>query len=252
MTERGAMDLVRDRNHLGIGPSSLDWRNGGLDVDINERCVPLPYKLRGRVRVTPTRLHNEHYVLDADGQHCWQPLAAVARVEVTLAQPALRWQGTAYLDSNWGVAPLETGFRDWDWSRAHLGDGSCAILYNTRGRDGLQRSLALHLPADGPAQPLDSPPAAALPRTAVWRIARETRSAGGQAQVLRTLEDTPFYSRSLVRGTVAGESVDAMHESLNLDRFASPWVRILLPFRMPRRPMPRRPLPRQQGTSAGS
>ena len=76
---------------------------------------------------------------------------------------------------------------------------------------------------------------APLPGT-LWRVPRQTRSdAGAPADVLRTLEDTPFYNRSLIRASLGGQSVTAMHETLSLDRFASRWVQMLLPFRMPRR-----------------
>jgi carotenoid 1,2-hydratase len=52
---------------------------------------------------------------------------------------------------------------------------------------------------------------------------------------VRTLEDTPFYARSLLSvGNNAGVARLAMHESLDLERFRSPWVRRLLPFRMRR------------------
>jgi carotenoid 1,2-hydratase len=33
---------------------------------------------------------------------------------------------------------------------------------------------------------------------------------------------------------IEGERMKAIHESLSLDRFRSPWVRALLPFRMRR------------------
>ena len=52
---------------------------------------------------------------------------------------------------------------------------------------------------------------------------------------LRSLEDGPFYARSLIESTLLGERVHGVHESLSLDRFAAPWVQALLPFRMPRR-----------------
>ncbi len=52
---------------------------------------------------------------------------------------------------------------------------------------------------------------------------------------MRTLEDAPFYARSLVRPALLGERVAAVHESLSLDRFRTGWVQMLLPFRMPRR-----------------
>ena len=57
---------------------------------------------------------------------------------------------------------------------------------------------------------------------------------GHGATVLRTLEDAPFYARSVVKTHLLGRPVTAMHESLCLDRFSRQWVRVLLPFRMPR------------------
>jgi carotenoid 1,2-hydratase len=76
-----------------------------------------------------------------------------------------------------------------------------------------------------------------LPPTRIWRIPRATHADPGQpAIILRTLEDTPFYARSIISSRIRGEKVEAMHESLSLDRFRRPWVRALLPFRMPRVP----------------
>ena len=78
------------------------------------------------------------------------------------------------------------------------------------------------------------PPRAALPMTG-WRIARGTQAEGGRASVVRTLEDTPFYARSIIEAKLLGERVHAMHESLSLDRFRLGVVKAMLPFRMPRR-----------------
>ena len=52
--------------------------------------------------------------------------------------------------------------------------------------------------------------------------------------LLRTLEDTPFYARSMLSANAGSEEFLVMHESLDLERFRSRWVRTLLPFRMPR------------------
>jgi carotenoid 1,2-hydratase len=52
--------------------------------------------------------------------------------------------------------------------------------------------------------------------------------------VISTLEDAPFYARSLIGHRVDGEDAISMHESLDLDRFANPVVKAMLPFRMPR------------------
>ena len=53
--------------------------------------------------------------------------------------------------------------------------------------------------------------------------------------IVSTLEDTPFYARSLLRTTLLGEEVTAMHESLDIPRLVSLPVRLMLPWRMPRR-----------------
>ena len=51
----------------------------------------------------------------------------------------------------------------------------------------------------------------------------------------QTLEDAPFYARSVIATRLRGEDVTAVHESLSLDRFRAPWVQAMLPFRIPRR-----------------
>lgn len=57
---------------------------------------------------------------------------------------------------------------------------------------------------------------------------------GSSPRLLRTYEDTPFYARSLAAATFGGKPATVVHEALSLDRFASPWVQFLLPFRMRR------------------
>jgi carotenoid 1,2-hydratase len=77
------------------------------------------------------------------------------------------------------------------------------------------------------------PAPAALPHTRIWRINRATH--GDAARIAATLEDTPFYARSVVTSRLFGRDAMVMHESLDLERFSSRWVKMLLPFRMPRR-----------------
>ncbi|MEY2918945.1 MAG: hypothetical protein RL261_250, partial [Pseudomonadota bacterium] len=67
-----------------------------------------------------------------------------------------------------------------------------------------------------------------------WRIERRMRGSQDAIARIRTVEDTPFYARSMVMGG-GPESAQVVHESLSLDRFASRWVQTLLPFRMWRR-----------------
>jgi carotenoid 1,2-hydratase len=234
MTERGRSALARSADTLSIGPSGLHWDGTHLTVDLAETAVPLPRPVRGRIRVHPAALTAGPYRIDAAGRHRWWPIAPRARVELELGDPALRWSGDGYLDHNAGDAPLERDFVEWDWSRAAFGAGA-AVLYDTVRRDGTTGAMALAFDSAGAARALEPPPQVALPRTG-WRVRRLTRAdAGHRAAVAQTLEDTPFYARSLVTTHLAGQPVQAVHESLALDRFANPIVQAMLPFRMPRR-----------------
>ena len=73
-----------------------------------------------------------------------------------------------------------------------------------------------------------------LASTPVWRIARRMPSSGQQEKLRRTLEDTPFYARSLLEMQCGETHGLGFHESLDMQRFERPWVQRLLPFRMPR------------------
>jgi carotenoid 1,2-hydratase len=125
-----------------------------------------------------------------------------------------------------------------NWMRAPLADGSTVVAYDVQQRGGrADRLLATRFWPDGRHAAVELPPAQPLQPTG-WRIQRSVRhdaTSGGLPQVLRTLEDTPFYARSVVRTQLCGQTVDAMHETLSATRFASPVVQALLPFRMPRR-----------------
>ena len=234
MTERGRGRLSRTARSLTIGPSGLDWDGTTLTVRIDERAAPLPRPIRGTVRLRPNGLTEGPFTLDAHGLHRWWPMAPSSRVEVALDEPSLAWSGTGYFDTNDGDGRLEDAFSDWTWCRADLGDGA-AILYDVRRRDGSGQNLSLRFAADGSRRDIRPPIAAILPPTRLWRMPRGTRSDDGASKVLRTFEDTPFYARSLLAGRLAGEAVRPVHESLSLDRFRRPWVRMMLPFRMPRR-----------------
>ena len=111
------------------------------------------------------------------------------------------------------------------------------MLYAPNSRSSGLSELGWRFYRDGRREPLQQGAAQDLPGTSVWRIARSTHTdAGSVAQVTRTLEDTPFYARSLVRKRLLGSDALAVHESLDLDRFSRRWVQCLLPFRMPRFP----------------
>lgn len=234
MTERGRSALRRDASWLEIGPSSLYWDGTSLTIQIDEVTAPLPSRIRGTVRVYPSAVAGTPYHLDHAGRHCWAPIAPRAHVEVKLDRPSLRWSGGGYLDSNWGAEPLEMAFRRWEWSRAMLSDGGAAILYDVTQRDGHKPPLGLRFAPGGEVEPFEAPPHVRLPNTG-WLMRRGTRVDPQKiARVTETLEDTPFYTRSVLETHLLGERVTAMHESVCLDRFSSRVVQAMLPFRIPR------------------
>jgi len=234
MTERGRTAVTRTASSLTIGPSSLAWDGAALTVELDEMTAPWPARVRGTVRLHAHALTRHVARLDGVGLHRWQPIAPCAQVEVALTQPDLRWSGPGYFDCNAGDTPLEDTFAHWHWSRACTRDGT-AILYDVCRRDDVRTSLALRCDSAGGIQEFAPPRAVRLPMTR-WRVDRATRADDGSvATVTRTLEDTPFYARSLVTSRLLGQSALALHESLSLERFRANWVRMLLPFRMPRR-----------------
>ena len=233
MTERPHASVRRTASSLDIGPSGVSWNGTTLTVAIDEVTVPVPSRIRGTIRISPAAITQTTYTLNPDGNHRWWPIAPCARVEVALERPGLRWQGDGYLDMNAGDAPLETGFTDWEWSRAAMRDGT-AILYEAQLRGGGRTDLALKFDTMGGVRDFVPPQAQSLRRTG-WRVRRSARSEQPEAaHVVKTLEDAPFYARSIVSGQLLGESVTLMHESLSLDRFRKPIVQAMLPFRMPR------------------
>ncbi len=231
MTERGRAQLARDRDTLRIGPSALAWEDGALVVTLDEVAVPLPRRVRGHLRVEGLLPGIAPFALDAAGRHRWQPIAPHARVSVELDAPKLRWSGAGYLDANWGDEPLSSAFASWQWSRTALPGGDCLLDYDTRQRDGGRRALGLRVRRDGGVERRQGDAAVPIAPTG-WGIKRD---AHGGAGLIATLEDGPFYARSLLSMPWEGQSLATLHESLSLERFDLRRVQALLPFRMPRR-----------------
>ena len=243
MTERGRDATRRAYDRFVVGPSTVAWSGDRLTLQIDEIAVPWPRRIRGEVRLEAAALFDHPVALDAAGRHHWTALAPCARVEVDLEAPRRRWSGHGYLDMNAGDEPLEDAFVSWHWSRAALADGSTAVLYEVQRR-ALDRaddrkddvaSFGLRFEPGGAVNSFVPPAPTALAATG-WGIERGTRADDpARTRVQRTLEDTPFYARSVLSQRLLGEDVTAVHESLSLDRFRTRWVQGLLPFRMPRR-----------------
>ncbi|MBU3739892.1 MAG: carotenoid 1,2-hydratase [Rhodoferax sp.] len=233
MTERGARHCARQADRLVIGPSHLRWDGATLTADVDERCVPVPRRIRGRIRLTPDRLFPYSTAIDTRGVHRWGPIAPSARISVQLSEPGLNWTGSAYLDSNEGDEPVDRAFTQWDWSRSQLAQGDTAVLYDLQYPNGSERVLALRFMSNGSVEPFEPPPRTELPRTAWW-LTRRMRSSS-PVSVIDQLEDTPFYQRAIVGSELLGQRATSFHESLSVPRLVSPVVRAMLPWRMPRR-----------------
>ena len=235
MTERSSRWMDRSATHFQVGPSSLAWNGRWFELAFDERQCPWPARLRGRVRIHPSAFTSFRADLDEHGRHRWGPLAPCSRVEVEVDHGGPNWIGHGYLDSNEGDEPIHIPFERWDWSRSVSASGHTSVLYDVQCKSGAQRLVLQRFHPDGRSEAFEAPPRQMLPRTA-WGIARSTRSdEGSQPQVVQVFENTPFYVRDLVASTLLGEPGRSVHESLDARRLASRVVRMMLPFRMPRR-----------------
>lgn len=241
MTERGRPALRRDATSFTVGPSALTWEEGALTLSFDEISLPwptkqlLPKRITGRVVVTPSAVTDRVYDLDAGGHHHWWPIAPDARIDVSIGAEGAGWSGHGYIDCNWGDRGLEEDFHRWDWSRGTMENGDIVILYDTEQRSGAETPIAVTFDKAGHAVPFD-PPAAAKVKRGFWGVDRTIAADEGFEPIIeRTLEDGPFYNRSIIRTRLNGLEARMMHESFSGDRFASPFVKLMLPFRMPRR-----------------
>jgi carotenoid 1,2-hydratase len=212
----------------------MHWDGTSLTIDIDEIAVPHLDRLRGNVRVRPTAITSVELPLHGDGSHVWRPLAPVAEIEVEMDRSGWRWRGHGYLDANFGTRPLEADFRTWTWARFPTSYGA-ACLYDGARRDGSTLSAAIRFDYQGCAEPFEPPPSAQLTRS-LWWLSRTTRAdAGARPVQVKAMLDAPFYCRSAIRTTLEGETTVGVHEALDLDRFAQPWLKPMLALRVPRR-----------------
>ena len=232
MTERGAAALDQSSSCLSIGPSAVHLTDTGVTIEIDERATPFGKRVQGTVQLRFQRAGETCFELDDAGEHWWWPIAPLAQVDVEMARPALKWAGSAYMDSNFGARPIETGFSSWNWCRGQQAGKGCQIHYDAQLANGGGKHLSVSVDETGALRREAFPALQSLPKGPIWRVERPSRLPVSEGMSIKTLEDTPFYTRSQIR--VNGQ--EFMHESLDLRRFCRPWVQTLLPFRMPRVP----------------
>ena len=230
LTERARASVSRSADHVAIGTSEMTWQSGDLVVRIDERTAPWRERLRGSVRLTPLSCSDLVVDLDPEGVHTWSPRIPIASVEVDFEEPRVRFRGTGYFDMNRGECPLEETFASWSWSR--VSDGKRAeIAYDVALRDGTTRARSFHGACGEDLATAVHDEVVELPATR-FGLPRRARSREGPTALVRTLEDGPFYARSVVTTTLAGQRAIGIHETVSLDRFRSRWVKLLVPFRM--------------------
>ena len=231
MTERSKPALTRSRETFALGPSAIHFNGTDFIINIDEKAFPLIAPVRGTIRVSPSLMPARAFALDDAGRHVWQPIAPLGTIDVQMQSPALHWRGHAYVDHNRGLEPIEDGFASWEWSRSQ-GAQRSLILFDTQPRAGQSRQMALSFHQDGRIEPFAAPERKKM-RRGFWGMPRITRSEN-DPKLIRTLEDAPFYTRNMISSQLDGETMPGVHESLSLDRFSSPIVQRMLPFRMPR------------------
>ena len=235
MTDRGREALTTTHDQLQVGPSSMRWNGQELVITIDEiSSPPLISRVKGTITVKPHALTSVELPLTPDGAHVWRPFAPSADINVALEADGWQWDGHGYFDANFGTRALEEDFSFWTWGRYPTSAGATCI-YDAVRRDGTTLDTAIAFDRNGEAKIVDAPPRTRFKRS-LWQVMRETRADTGvmPKQVLPML-DAPFYSRSAVQTQIDGEVVTGVHEALDLNRFASRWIKPMLAVRVPRR-----------------
>ncbi|MFO7806729.1 MAG: carotenoid 1,2-hydratase [Paracoccaceae bacterium] len=236
MTDRGRSALRQSADSLTIGPSAMHWTGSALVITLNEWAAPpIPGAVRGTITLTPTGVTEVELPLTTDRAHVWRPFAPTAAITVDLEAQGWQWDGHGYFDSNFGTRALEADFDTWTWARYPRADGGSACFYDADRRDGSRLAAAMAFDADGAARMIDAPPLTPFKRTG-WRMDRATRADPGTTpRQIKPMLDAPFYNRAAVETTIEGETVQGVHEALDLRRYRSPLLKPMLACRVPRR-----------------
>jgi carotenoid 1,2-hydratase len=226
--------VERTENCFVVGRNIIERTPEHIAIHVSESSLTGARPISGRIVVHPSDMTERTYNLDAAERHRWHPVAPVGAIEVVLEDPAVKFVGSAYHDANNGDEPIEAALKHWNWSRLDA-SGDTVVLYDGVRSDASPFSLALRFMRDGRVDSFEPPPERKLPPTFGWLCPRAIRSGDEHAgRVVRTLENAPFYSRSLVETSLFGAPVTGVHESLVLDRFTTRWMQWMLPYRIKR------------------
>lgn len=236
--------LERSAEGLCLARNSIEWQGDELVIRIHDQRPWARGPVSGEIRVRATRRYAPRIDLASNGHHDWFPVSPASTACVRMSNPDLSFDGIAYHDVNHGDRPLEQDFVEWDWSRlTPVGESAGSKLSGIITYDVATRRDATHKRrafAFDDARGLRRADTAGTELLdggkAFWGVRRRlVGDSGTQAVHRRALEDSPFYTRSLISTTMRNRPYRGVHESLRLDRFVDPVVQCMLPFRIRRR-----------------
>ena len=208
---------------LSIGRSRVQWREGGVRFEVDERTAPWGRPVKALLELTAESPAGEEVQLLRGQPHHWQPLMPRATATLEVPTHGVSSSGRGYHDTNHGAEPLGGGVPGWQWMRAH---GSEATTVHYRLHTGEQ----LRVVANRAGVSLERSQSEELPQARTgWGLEVPGQLPTGEGRLPRggLLESSPFYARF-----AAGQpGVDVMGEAADFRRFHSPCIRWMAHFR---------------------
>jgi carotenoid 1,2-hydratase len=229
-----------------IGGSRLTRTERGYELVVDDLDVPRGRRLEAKIRFEP----QEPGLLPPGGRlsharpHWWGSPAPHCRVTLDCPSLGLKWSGHGYHDVNAGAEPLHVGFREWGWGRARVG-AETRIYYDAREADGVRVRHVL-TGRDGRLEHRELPPTAAdARRWTPWLLRLPSEPEAGELagerlriRPVTRWESSPFYERWVASFAAGQAQALGICEHVDLGRFASPFVRFMLRYRIYRREWP--------------
>jgi carotenoid 1,2-hydratase len=229
-----------DQFRMRIGNNTLSpiGQSGSrLDLDLPVLCDNPPLLRSGRLEAALTVSPDAAPLglsRSGAGDHVWNPLALRARVtgEIRIHRDrssfeTVSFEGTGYVDHNYGTRPLTEGIERWFWGRVHFGTSGVVVYYVTDSEGGGRSSW---LAAGAANRGLDAGEAP-LVETPVWRrrplcprfptsLSLERTGVRIDTRAQHVVDWGPFYMRFLSHFTITmgdGEREEAVGISEYLD-----------------------------------
>ena len=225
LTEYADVKVSPDARRLSIGNSWLQYDEGGLTAEIQDKTTPFMLTGWGEpTRVSldfrPTGPTHPEIQLVPGLSHHWRPIAARGHATVRLENLGLELTGHGYHDGNHGDVPLGSDLRGWEWTRVHHPQ-STEITYRPWAASP---ATTVSVSSDAAKSATVHLPEADSTRTH-WGL-RVPRGLGLPGAP-RMLESSPFYARA----ETSAADAHALGEVADFRRFHSVPVRWMANFK---------------------